>query len=177
MKIRIYVASSWRNVYQPEIVKILREDGHDVYDFKAPVPGDEGFHWREIDPNWKSWTPEQYAKALESPLASRGFQHDMTALENADLVVLVMPSGRSAAWEYGHWRGRTQRQGVLHIPAGEPFEPELMFRGAAITSNIDDMRRAVFAKQRELEEMYGVIGAKSISASLDELDPADGRDH
>jgi hypothetical protein len=154
MKIRIYVASSWRNTYQPSIVELLRQDGHEVYDFKAPLPGDDGFHWSEIDPNWKSWTPEAYASALESPLAERGFLSDMTALENADLCVLVMPSGRSASFEYGYWRGRMQRHGILHIPSGEPFEPELMFKGATITSHVVDLLKAVNAKKAELERAY-----------------------
>jgi hypothetical protein len=154
MKIKIYVASSWRNIYQQEIVKILRSDDHEVYDFRVPIPGDDGFHWSEIDPNWKSWTPEAYAKALESPIAERGFRTDMTALENADLCVLVLPSGKSASWEYGYWRGRTRRHGVLHIPAGEVFEPELMFKGAAITSNLSDLLRTVRVKKTELEEAF-----------------------
>ena len=32
---KIYVASSWRNQYFPEVVKKLREYGHEVYDFNA----------------------------------------------------------------------------------------------------------------------------------------------
>ena len=32
---RIYVASSWRNQYFPEVVKKLLEYGHEVYDFNA----------------------------------------------------------------------------------------------------------------------------------------------
>ena len=31
---KIYVASSWRNQYFPDVVKILREYGHEVYDFR-----------------------------------------------------------------------------------------------------------------------------------------------
>ena len=30
----IYVASSWRNQKQPDVVTALRENGHTVYDFK-----------------------------------------------------------------------------------------------------------------------------------------------
>lgn len=33
---RIYVASSWRNKYQPEVVAALRKAGHKVYDFRNP---------------------------------------------------------------------------------------------------------------------------------------------
>lgn len=161
MKIRIYVASSWKNTYQPSIVELLRQDDHEVYDFKAPLPGDDGFHWSEIDPNWRSWTPEAYGKALDSPQAERGFMSDMTALENADLCVLVMPSGKSAAWEYGYWRGRMQRHGILHIPAGEPFEPELMFKGATVTSHVVDLLKAVAAKKAELEQAYEINRRRS----------------
>jgi hypothetical protein len=34
--VRIYVASSWKNNIQPEVVHELRKLGHDVYDFKNP---------------------------------------------------------------------------------------------------------------------------------------------
>ena len=32
MRRKIYVASSWRNGYYPEVVEKLREAGHEVYD-------------------------------------------------------------------------------------------------------------------------------------------------
>lgn len=34
---KIYVASSWRNQYQPQVVRFLHEQGHEVYDFRHPV--------------------------------------------------------------------------------------------------------------------------------------------
>ena len=43
MKKNIYVASSWRNEYYPEVVAKLREAGHDVFDFRNPPSGDPGF--------------------------------------------------------------------------------------------------------------------------------------
>lgn len=33
---KIYVASSWRNKYYPEIVAKLRMMGYEVYDFRNP---------------------------------------------------------------------------------------------------------------------------------------------
>jgi ADP-ribose pyrophosphatase YjhB (NUDIX family) len=129
--VKIYVASSWRNLHQPAIVDVLRSAGHEVYDFKRPVPGDEDFHWSEIDGGWKNWTVAEYAKALEHPIAARGFASDMRALDDTDLVVLVLPSGRSASWEYGYWCGKTGKQGIVHCP--EKAEPELMYRGSFFT--------------------------------------------
>jgi hypothetical protein len=37
---RVYVASSWRNPWQPNVVGLLRSLGHKVYDFREPIPGD-----------------------------------------------------------------------------------------------------------------------------------------
>jgi hypothetical protein len=48
---RIYVASSWRNDVQPVAVEMFRQLGHEVYDFRNPRPGDNGFHWSDIDPD------------------------------------------------------------------------------------------------------------------------------
>ena len=32
----LYIASSWRNTYYPEVVTALRKAGHEVYDFRNP---------------------------------------------------------------------------------------------------------------------------------------------
>lgn len=40
---KIYVASSWRNSFQQDVVKFLRDVGHEVYDFKNPPHGRGGF--------------------------------------------------------------------------------------------------------------------------------------
>jgi len=123
---KVYVATSWRNPIQPEVVKALQDQGHDVYDFRNPAPGDNGFHWSEIDPNWKSWTPEQFAEALDHPIAQAGFLTDMMALEKADACVLVMPCGRSAHLEMGYAIGT----GKLTIILSSDGEPELMYKMA-----------------------------------------------
>ena len=129
---RIYVASSWRNTRQPSVVVALREAGHEVYDFRHPHPGDDGFSWREIDGSWQSWTPEQYRAALKHPAAIRGFGFDMTALNDCDACVLVLPCGRSAHLELGHAAGAGRRTFVLLEETPRPdapmlSEPELMY--------------------------------------------------
>lgn len=42
-KRKIYVASSWRNEYQPMIIPVLLSMGHEVYDFRNPPNGSKGF--------------------------------------------------------------------------------------------------------------------------------------
>ncbi len=122
---RIYVASSWRNEAQPLVVAALRSVGHEVYDFRNPVDGDDGFGWREVDGGWLDWSPEQFVRALEHPVAERGFNYDMDALRSCDACVLVLPCGRSAHLELGWAVGARRRTCVL---ARELPEPELMYK-------------------------------------------------
>ena len=120
---RIYVASSWRNTRQPDVILALRSVGFEVYDFRAPSKGAVGFHWSEIDPAWKSWTPEEYRTSLQHPIAVKGYETDIAALEDSDIVVLVMPCGRSAHLEFGYAIGRGHT-GFILLSDGEP---ELMY--------------------------------------------------
>lgn len=133
---KIYVASSWRNQIQPSVVAALRNDGHKVYDFRNPVPGNDGFRWTEIDPNWLNWTPDQYRRALKHPIAMRGFRYDMESLSQCDACVLVLPSGRSASFEFGWAVGQGKHGAVLMV---EPCEPELMYSGNYIATSMDEL--------------------------------------
>lgn len=132
----IYLASSWRNMLQPGIVSILRSAGHEVYDFKNPSPGKHGFGWKSIDPNWENWTPEEYRKALQTDIAKAGFKSDMDALKACDCCVLLLPSGRSASWEFGWAIGAGKKGAVIML---EKYEPELMYLGNPILTTMDEV--------------------------------------
>lgn len=181
-KLRIYVASSWRNLLQPGIVLALRRCGHQVYDFRNPpiycdkcngtgrqwdpavrrdsspasgvgreciasgcvngVTGtDKGFSWSDIDPNWKNWTPAEYREALKHPIAKHGYEHDITALKNCDACVLVLPSGRSASWEFGYAMGQRKQGTVVQFDPGGAgvVEPELMYSEAEIVTTMGEL--------------------------------------
>lgn len=124
---RIYVASSWRNEWQPSVVEMLRNLGFEVYDFRNPRPGDTGFAWSEIDPEWQQWDTAGYAAALAHPIAEAGFRSDFDAMRWADTVVMVTPCGSSAHLELGWAAGAGKRTAVL---AFEIREPELMVKVA-----------------------------------------------
>ena len=121
---KIYVASSWRNERQPAVVQELKRNGHEVYDFRNPEPGNHGFHWSEIDPNWKDWTIQQYLDGLCHQIANDGFKKDFDAMEWADVFVGVMPFGRSASLEMG-WAAGNGKKTILLLENGEP---ELMVK-------------------------------------------------
>lgn len=136
---RIYVASSWRNPLQPAIVSVLRRGGHEVYDFRNPRPDEHGFAWSDIDPNWKSWTKEQYRDALQHPIAQKGYESDIRALRACDACVLLLPAGRSASWEFGYAMGQRKPGYVVQL---EHQEPELMFREATILTSFEEIYAA-----------------------------------
>lgn len=125
---KVYVASSWRNDYQLDVVKHLRDQGHEVYDFKST----EGFHWRDIDPMWESWTFDQYVANLSHPLAVDGYNSDLDAMKWADACVLVLPCGRSAHLEAGWFVGANKHL-IIYNPPTLQIEPELMNKMAGDT--------------------------------------------
>lgn len=122
---KIYVASSWRNEHQPGVLQFIRKLGHEVYDFKHPAPGNNGFHWSELDGGWKNWTFYTYRAALNHPITEDGFTRDMEALRRCDVCVLVQPCGRSAHLELGYAAGARKRT-AIYYPPGVTLEPELM---------------------------------------------------
>lgn len=143
---KIYVASSWRNNYQPAVVQHLRADGHQVYDFKDS----EGFHWSEVDPDWKNWPTDisLYMKGLNHPCAFRGFNRDMTNLRDCDACVYVMPCGVSASLEAGWAAGAGKPPLIVYVPA--LAEPDLMVKMAnLVTDNLDSVRRYLMGLEKD----------------------------
>lgn len=123
---KIYLASSWRNVHQPAVLAALRAAGHDVYDFRNPAPGNSGFSWRRIDPGLQAEpSARRLRHVLAHPIAAQGFAFDFDAMKAADVCVLLLPSGMSAHLEAGWMSGAGKGVVVL---APEMREPELMYK-------------------------------------------------
>jgi hypothetical protein len=140
----IYVASSWRNSVQPSVVRALRSVGHEVYDFREPEAGDNGFHWSDVygrpgdAAEWVDGVPAgEMVLGLDHPLALTGFDLDMAAMERCDTCVLVLPCGRSAHLELGWFVGQDRRTAIL---LEDPCQPELMYRMVDfLTPSMDDL--------------------------------------
>ena len=145
MIMKIYVASSWRNAYYPEVVERLREAGFEVYDFRNPPVGG-AFKWQFVDENYMEWTPEEYRHQLHtSPRAIQQLKNDVEAMESCDACVLVLPCGRSAHTEAGWFAGKG-RKVVAYIP--EKVEPELMYGlFTDICANLDEVVKVLTLHQ------------------------------
>lgn len=143
LKTKIYLASSWRNEFQPSVCIELRQCGFDVYDFRNPKDGDNGFGWKQIDEGWQSWSFEKYRECLDNPIAISGFNSDFEAMKWADCGVLLLPCGRSAHLEAGYFVGANKPLHIVKID-GAAFEPELMYRMAtSINSNMFELIRSL----------------------------------
>ena len=138
---KIYVASSWRNKYYPDVVEKLRKAGHDVYDFRNPPSGDPGFKWSSVSEDYMEWSPQQYRDMLQHEKAVRQFNNDIEAMEACDTCVLVLPCGRSAHTEAGWFAGKG-RTTIAYIP--ERQEPELMYKlFSGVCCSIDELKEAL----------------------------------
>ena len=121
---KIYLASSWRNKQQPEVLAMLRAEGHEVYDFRNPAPGNVGFGWQQTGYNMHDMA--LYARHItRNPAALAGFKLDKDALHWCDTCVLLLPCGRSAHLEAGYAMGQGKQTFVVLSKDG--FEPELMY--------------------------------------------------
>lgn len=131
---RVYIASSWKNGHLDAVINALEAEGHAVYDFRRHA----GFHWSDVDPEYKTWTAEQYQRGLGHRLASEAFSADWQGLYCADACVLVLPCGRSAHLEVGAAIGMG-RWTAIYQPPGTEVVPELMYSAATLytTSLVD----------------------------------------
>jgi len=142
---RLYVASSWRNQHQPELVSDLRVY-HEVYDFRHPPAGEHlGFSWSDVDPGWRLWEARDYLDGLEHPIAVAGFESDYGAMEWAEACVLVLPCGRSAHLEAGWFVGAGKPLFILLDPT--EFGRDL---GHHVTELMYRMATKVYADRDEL---------------------------
>ena len=140
---KIYVASSWKNAHQQKVVEVLRSAGHEVYDFRKPRAGNDGFSWQQVDPTYQRGLhvpAEHWRRLVDHPVALEGHALDLGAMKWADACVYVLPCGRSASFEAGWFAGQGKKLVVL---AFEPTEPELMFREADIVGSLAGMLDAL----------------------------------
>lgn len=124
---KIYVCSSWRNEYYPHVISAMRALKHEVWDWRNPPTGGNGFKWQDTGiPGYDDGGKVdriEWSAMLNSKAAQAGFASDLAGMNWCDVGVLLHPCGRSAHLEAGWLAGRGK---TVHILALEPVEPDLM---------------------------------------------------
>lgn len=119
-KMKIYIASSWKNTRLACKVAIyLINKGHRVDAFFDNSSGRYVFDWREIEKDRNKLNAVSF---LRNRKAQKAFKEDKKWLDWCDCVVLVLPAGNSSHLEAGYAKGKGKILIIYHptrFPKGE----------------------------------------------------------
>ena len=110
---KIYLASSWKNPYFNLLMELLKRD----------LPNDKIYNFRDSNSSFgfhqlKEWngTLKSYQECRKNYVFEKALENDFCALQNANLVILLLPSGRSSHLEIGYAIGK-EKQTILFNPS------------------------------------------------------------
>ena len=115
---KIYLASSWKNAkLVREIANYLRVFGHEVDDFTDKSNGRFVFSFDKL-PDISS---HNAISVLVFPEVKRAFTEDKKWIDWADVVLLLLPAGKSAHLEAGYAKGQGKKLIIYQegFPEGE----------------------------------------------------------
>jgi len=105
---KIYIASSYKSLEPVRILGVaLREIGYDVYVF-CDEKEDAYKHSMTIRASslYRSWTPKT---AMMNKYVQMIYESDIRELDSSDILILVLPSGKSAHLEAGYAKGKGKK--------------------------------------------------------------------
>ncbi len=118
---KYFIASRWRNraILDP-LVAQMRAKGHDVFYF---VEKTSTKHAQDLDPETYMKQYEAIKNWREDPYCREVFEQDLKGLKENDVLVLVLPAGKSAHMEAGIAHGL----GKKCVLVGEVEETESLY--------------------------------------------------
>jgi nucleoside 2-deoxyribosyltransferase len=120
---KIYIIGSLRNPAIPEFANALTKEGFEIFaDWFAPGPEADDY-WRNYS-KARGWT---YKQALQSHIARNIFEFDKKHLDDADIVVMLMPAGKSGHLELGYHRGKGKPGYILFDQEPERYDVMVQF--------------------------------------------------
>lgn len=136
---KIYIASSWKNVeIAYSIACWLSDKGHEVDAFMDDSKGRYVFNWREIVKDKNKLDAVSFLKDKRS---QRAFMEDKKWLDWCDCCILVLPAGNSSHLEAGYAKGRG-KQLVIYSPAWKKGEFDVMYGFAdLLTDKVDEIKK------------------------------------
>ena len=106
---KIYLIGSLRNPEVPKIANKIRELGFNVFDdWYAAGP--------EADDKWRDYEKARgraYQEALNGLAADHVYQFDLQHLNECDIAVLCLPTGKSGHLELGYVIGKGKKGYIL----------------------------------------------------------------
>lgn len=133
---KIYIASSWKNVNETRsLAKVLRGEGHEVYDFTDP----DNFVFEASEPG-RPREVIDWIEFLDEESTKRAYQVDQAGLDWADTVILFLPAGRSSHLEAGYGVGAGKGLFIYgDLPRGEFDIMYLMAKACYRRKNLEVM--------------------------------------
>lgn len=134
---KIYLASSWKNASLVQaLASYIRMNRHEVDDFTDNSNDRFVFSFNQL-PNIE----EQTAKTvLEFPEVQRAFSEDKKWLDWSDVVIMVLPCGKSAHLEAGYAKGNGKKLIIYSFTEFPKGEFDVMYGFAdLITDDIEEI--------------------------------------
>ena len=122
---RLYLIGSLRNPKVPIIAKILRDQGHEVFDEWYAAGPEADDYWM----HYEHARGHSFAEALAGYPAEHVFRYDKHHLDRCEGAVLVLPTGKSGHLELGYMIG--QRKPGFILLDKEPERFDVMYRFAS----------------------------------------------
>jgi len=115
---KIYLIGSLRNKEVPNVAKVLREAGFDVFDDWYAAGPEADDYWRDYEVS----RGHSYSEALAGYAANHVFEFDKKHLISSDIVLLLMPCGRSGHIELGWAIGQGAKGYILFPETPERYD-------------------------------------------------------
>ena len=145
---KIYIASSWSNPFLDEIVSILNDQNHQVHDFRANGGNRLGGPDGSLD-NVMSY--------LDLPSTQTSYQRQCAALVEAEVLLCVLPCGRSAHVEIGMALGLSIPVVLLH----DGIEPDLMHLGVDAVVGLNPPGAGEFPSRKFQDDLANALALET----------------
>jgi len=133
-KVNVYLVGALKNEAIPYLALTLEKEGYSVFaEWHNPGP-EADMHWQEHE----KLKGSSYKEALDGSHVENVFYYDKSYIDLADIVVLVMPAGKSGHLELGYATGIGKHTFILLDE--EPERYDIMPRFAkAVCNNVSEL--------------------------------------
>jgi len=142
---KIYIASSWKNkTWVIDLAEELEKLGFEVDAFCRSSDKRYAFHWSELVDNEDDLKYYDAIEMLADGRTKRAYREDKKWLDWANVVVMLMPCGRSSHLEAGYAVGQGKRLYIYGEFIKGEFDVMYGFAdGLYRTEQIGDMAEAI----------------------------------